>query len=92
MHSLIEVDVSGPAMPAIVRNVQDCSPTEEVDCEDGAGECTSKASTTNMRWSGFRCGPCGPAFTFVSVDLTAAANNPCFARLAGHRLHWHAHG
>jgi hypothetical protein len=72
MHSEIEIDIGGPS-----ENFQfhDCSPTHEIDCEDGGEECTKKGDTSNMKYSNLR----GSLLTVIKVDLSAASNNPCYS-------------
>lgn len=71
MHSEIEIDVSG------LREISQrhrCDTTTEIDCEDGDVECSRKGDTSRMRFRNLRGNPT----SLVHVDLTAAANNPCF--------------
>jgi hypothetical protein len=72
MHSEIEIEIGGPS-----ENFQfhDCSPTHEIDCEDGGEECTKKGDTSKMKYSNLR----GSLLTVIKVDLNAASNNPCYS-------------
>jgi hypothetical protein len=72
MHSEIEIEIGGPS-----ENFQfhDCSPTHEIDCEDGEEECTQKGDVSKMKYSNLR----GSLLTVIKVDLKAASNNPCYS-------------
>lgn len=69
MHSEIEIDVTGPT---ILFQKHTCDPTHEIDCEDGAAECTKSGDTSRMSFSNLRS-----SSGLVKVDLKAAADNPC---------------
>jgi hypothetical protein len=70
MHSEIELDVARAA-EVFQRHV--CDPTHEIDCEDGDPECTTSSDTSRMHYRNVR----GTPGTSITVDVLAAANNPC---------------
>lgn len=72
MHSEIEFFLNRE-MPTF-RQFHDCGETVEVDCEDGEEECRNKASNARMSFHNLRL----VSPTIVTVQLRAAANNPCY--------------
>lgn len=71
MHSEITINVK---TGKVIDQKHRCSPTHEVDCEDGEVECAATGKVSGPRFSNFR--PTGGReFT---VFLRALAKNPCF--------------
>jgi hypothetical protein len=72
MHSEVEF-VLDRDEPAILQ-AHRCYETTEIDCEDGDVECTGTGDTSRMQFFNMRI----VTPTIISVQVRAAANNPCF--------------
>jgi hypothetical protein len=72
MHSEVEF-VLDRDEPTILQSHR-CYETTEVDCEDGSVECTGTGDSSRMQFFNMRI----VTPTIISVQLRAAANNPCF--------------
>jgi len=73
LNSVIDLNLSKTA-PTINNESHWCDATSELDCEDGAVECSRYGDSSSMNFYNLRKNSTGQ----VLINLIGHANNPCF--------------
>ncbi|MFE7777710.1 DUF3238 domain-containing protein [Streptomyces sp. NPDC057445] len=76
IHSEIALDVKAGGL--VLHEYNDCSPTHEVDCEDGDLDIVARGDSSRIYFFSIKA----PAAGMVTFEMKGAAKNPCIEESA----------